>query len=91
MSRRRVEVTLERRADAVEVHWDDGRRRGGATFVHAPGARPGWLAAEEDLVAGLSGSAANVVVAAVADAAAEAGLVLGLWAADGAVEELGGS
>ena len=89
MSRRGpVQVELERAPDHVVVRWTAGDAEGSCRFDHVPGTSPGWIGAAEELLEGSDRRSEGRILDAVAEAAREAGLSLGIWHDDQGIELL---
>ena len=89
MSRRApVTATIERRDDHLLVRWTAGDAEGTCRFDHLPGTDPEWLGAAEELLEGTDRRSEARVLDAVADAARQDGLALGIWRDDEGIERL---
>ena len=89
MSRRPpVAATIERRDDHLLVRWTAGEAAGSCRFDHLPGTDPEWLGAAEELLEGTDRRSEARVLEAVAGAARQEGLELGIWHDGQGVERL---
>jgi hypothetical protein len=83
-----VQVGLDVASDHVLVRWSASDAEGSCRFDHVPGSRPAWLGAADELLEGTDRRSEGRVLDAVAAAARDAGLDLGIWHDDQGVELL---
>ena len=79
---------MERGADRLVVRWTAGAAHGSCCFDHLPGTTPAWLGSAEELLDGVDPRLEPRVLDAVAEAARQAGVELGLWRDDQGIELL---
>ncbi len=83
-----IELEVQRHADHLQVRWSTPRSGGSARFDHLRETVPEWLGSADDLLDGATRRDEGQVLDALAAWAHDAGVVLGVWHADGAVEIL---